>query len=191
MLFHRSYSNKKRTVSGPINVTRILSLPVTLLPITEPAPELSHRRPNPYFPDVKDAVSPTAKWRNESDVWKPVALSPYCVQGSLYGQLEDLLVLSVNNFLRAQASFLSEESILKELETRTGVNTNITWKNKEKTWLRQLRGRLASICTRKGEEGLKYHAWLQAHECSLITGFRLIQANLGYIKINLHLLYSS
>ena len=191
MFFHRSCSNKKRAVSGPINVTRGPSLPVTLLPITAPAPELSHRRPNNCFPDAKDAVLPTARLGNQNDsiVWRPIALLPYCVQGSLYGQLEDLLVFSVNKFLRAQASLLSEESILRELRTRaTGISTNSTWKNKEKTWLHQLRGRLALICKKRGEEDLKYHAWLQNHECSLMAGFRLIQANLGYIKINLHLL---
>lgn len=192
MLFHRSCSTKKRVVSGPINVTRGPSLPVTLLPITAPAPELSHRRPSPCFPDSSvDAVLPTAKLgnANETMVWRPVALLQCCVQGSLYGQLEDLLVFSVNKFLRTQVSLLSEESILREIETRTiGTDTNPTWKNREKTWLRQLRGRFSLILTKRGEEGLKYHTWLQTHECSLMAGFRLIQANLGYITMNLHLL---
>lgn len=184
LLLQRSHSRKKRVVSAPVHVNRGPSLGVTLLPIASPAPELSKRFRNtgtlqfnqaPHRSSIPDSDT-------ESTLWRLVSLLPQSFQGSLYGQLEDLLVFSVNKFLRFQASSLREESILKELEIMERGSDS--WmqpsESSDKTWFRQLRGRIISLRKARNCSERKGVTWLNSHEWGVMPGYRLTHANVGY-----------
>ncbi|KAF8427708.1 hypothetical protein EV426DRAFT_682714 [Tirmania nivea] len=188
LLLQRSHSSKKRVVSGPVHVTRGPNLGVSLLPIALPAPELSRRyqeigrikfnqvRHRPSIPDSD----------TESTLWRPVTLLPQSFQGSLYGQLEDLLVFAVNKFLKLQASSLTDESILRELAIMERGNDS--WmqpsESSDKTWFGQLRRRIASLgktrnCPeRKGDTSFNRHQW------GVMSGYRLTYANMETLQFH-------
>lgn len=190
----RSHSSKKRSVSGPVNVTRGPSLGVNLLPIASPAPELSRRyqetgimqfSEEPHRPNTPNIDT-------ESTLWRPVTLLPQSFQGSLYGQLEDLLVFSVNKFLAFQASSLTEESILKEVGIMERKNDSWMQASEstgsDKTWFRQLRGKITSLGkVRINCPGRKAGIWFNNHDWGVMSGYRLTHANVEYASYAFHL----
>ena len=184
LLLQRSHSSKKRVVSGPVHVTRGPNLGVSLLPIASPAPELCTRyqRIDTLKLNQESHRSSIPDSDTKSTLWRPVILLPQSLQGALYGQLEDLLVFSVNRFLKSQATSLTEESIMKEWEIiERGHNS---WMQpsepSDKTWFRQLRGRVASFGKARNCPEYKGGTWLNSHEWGVMSGYRLTHANVEY-----------
>ncbi|KAF8424420.1 hypothetical protein BGX38DRAFT_1330617 [Terfezia claveryi] len=184
LLLQRSHSSKKRVVSGPVHVTRCPNLGVSLLPIASPAPELSRKYQKIDTPKFNQAPhrSNILESDTESTLWKPVTLLPQSLQGSLYGQLEDLLVFSVNKFLKFQAASLTQKSIMKELEImKRGYDCGIQPSEpSDKTWFRQLRGRFGSVGKARNCLEHKSGTLLNSHEWGVKSGYRLTLANFEY-----------
>jgi len=181
LLIQRSHSSKKRIVSSPVSVTRGPNLGVPLLPIASPAPELSKRHKGIDIRKFNQAPhrSNIPASATESTPCKPVTLLPQSLQGSLYGQLEDLLVCSVNKFLKFQAASLTQESIMKELEIMERGHDS--WMQpSDKTWFRKLRGRIASLGKVRNCPEHKEGTWLNSHEWGVMSGYRLTHANVEY-----------
>lgn len=145
---------------------------MTLLPISCPAPELS-RKSAPFHPKTTLPLGTLDPSTAAEGNWRPVALLPKTIQGSLYGQLEDLLALAVNKFLRDQVSLLNEDSLARELSAFEDGNDG-------RGWFRHLRDRFAAIG--KGKESNKPF-WFHEQQWGIIAGHRLVQANTGYVLI--------
>lgn len=111
--------------------------------------------------------------------------SPQCFQGSLYGQLEDILVNSVNRFLRSHVSCVTDESILKELEAMESESRRLIHPSGEKSWFHHLREKLTIMGKVKIDINGKDNIWFKSQEWGVISGYRLVQANSRCAVVNL------
>ncbi|KAI5795348.1 hypothetical protein DFH27DRAFT_602145 [Peziza echinospora] len=177
--------NKKPVVSAPMSITRGPHLSMKLNPITHPAPELMKQ--NRTLVSIQESSTCSTTMPSSSEnlstiayVGEPLSsVLPQCIQGSLYGQMEDILVDSVNTFLKSQFSKVSSESIRRSMPLKRPLSCvePIT----EKKWLQTMLRRIPSLSKKKNGVNSNDIRHLTGHQWGICAGFKLLEANISVL----------
>jgi len=166
-----------------MSITRGPHLSMKLNPITHPAPELMKQ--NRTLVSIQESATCSITMPSSSDnvssnmayVGEPLSsVLPQCIQGSLYGQIEDILVDSVNTFLKSQFSKVSPESIRRSMAPKRPLSCvePIT----EKKWLQTMLRRIPSLGKKKNGANPNDIRHLTGHQWGIYAGFKLLEANI-------------